>query len=160
MSPTTGSRAVHEHTWPGLEKAAVKGLGNLTGLAKAVGLSKKHQDKHNTFKSPHGSKLYRLSLKNHRSSLVISTAKEGLFEALKDWSAWSNSVTFILTKQADAKQSTAARSSTLRLGDSPIAGALFKLQTLNGSEGSGGYRTARSSYKKDNPQNKLERGGR
>lgn len=139
----------------------MKGLDNLTGLAKAVGLSKKHQDEHNTFKSPHGSRFYRLSLKNHRSSLVISTAKEGLFEALKkDWSAWSNSVTFILTKQADAKQSMAARSRTLRLGDSPIAGALFKLQTLNGSEGSGGYRTARSSYKKDNPQNKLERGGR
>lgn len=66
MSPTTGRWAVHEYTWPGLEKAAVKGMDNLTGLVKAVGLSKKYQENQNTFKSLHGSRSYRLSLRIHR----------------------------------------------------------------------------------------------
>lgn len=126
----------------------MKGLDNLAGLVKAVGLSNKCQEKHNTSKSPYGSRFYRLSLRIHRKLSVVSGAKEGLFEAFKkDWTiAWSNSVTFTLSKQADSKQSTTARSSILRLGDSQLQEHCSNYTVLNGSEAPGGCRTVKSYY--------------
>lgn len=75
--------AVKERTWPSLEKAAAKGLDDPAGLVKAVGLSKKFQDKHNTSKSPHGSRFYRLSLR-------IQGKFSGDFKSYRGsfWSIW------------------------------------------------------------------------
>lgn len=66
----------------------------------------------------------------------FSEAKEVLYEAFKKnrTIAWDNSVTFTLSKQTDAKQRTTARCRISRLGDSPIAGAVFKLHSLTWSE--------------------------
>lgn len=71
----------------------------------------------------------------------FSEATAVLYEAFKkNWAiAWNKSVICTRSKQADAKQRTTARCRISRLGDSPIAGAVFKLHSLTQSEAFEGW---------------------